>query len=551
MPAVDETGPVSAAVSTVLISGPVGTGKRRLARAAIGTLHVPYLHVTPGTLASDRDTSAILEDLFEAASRAQPCALLLDGLDRLTSAAEPTTALSIERRLASIAEDPTREVFVFATVSHLDELNTSLRRPGVFDQLWPVHAPNLAHRCAIVRETFEAAGTHTGFSDAVVEETLRGFDRVSAADIRAVARRAMHRAQSREDGDGVVHREDLQRAVNGLRVELEPAYPAEEQSFAMEYADSAYTHDANLRFQYDDEDAEATVFDFGGDETDPSELQERLTKQVSTPDVGYDDVGGLEEAKRELREAIEWPRNHPHLCDQMAIDTARGVLLHGPPGNGKTLLAKAIANETDSSFLSVKGPEVMDKWVGESQKFVAQVFEVASENAPAVVFIDEIDSIATHRGDQGGDTVTDRVVNQLLLELDGLEGLSDVVVVGATNRLDMIDEALLRPGRFGLHLHVPKPDEATRRDIFAVHTRDRPTADAVTLDWLVGNTDDDFSGADVAAVCESAARNAMRRHLDGDANQYTQHTPRITRDDFATAFADREDETDSVGAAFQ
>ncbi|MFB6167616.1 MAG: AAA family ATPase, partial [Haloferacaceae archaeon] len=244
---------------------------------------------------------------------------------------------------------------------------------------------------------------------------------------------------------------------------------------------------------------------------EPSALREVF---VETPDVTWDDVGGLEEATARLREAIEWPLVHADAYERVALDPAKGVLLHGPPGTGKTLLAKAVANEADANFVSVKGPELFDKYVGESEKGVRETFATARENAPTVVFFDEIDAIATERGRGAGDSnVGERVVSQLLTELDGLEELEDVVVVAATNRPDLIDSALLRPGRLDRHVAVTEPDEDARREILQIHTRDRPLADDVDLDDLAARTEG-YVGADLAALCREAAQIAVRDHVD-------------------------------------
>ena len=212
---------------------------------------------------------------------------------------------------------------------------------------------------------------------------------------------------------------------------------------------------------------------------EPSALREVF---VEVPDVTWEDVGGLEGTKERLRETIQWPLEYPEVFTQMDMQAAKGVLLYGPPGTGKTLLAKAVANESESNFISVKGPELLNKFVGESEKGVREVFKKARQNAPTVIFFDEIDAIATERGRNSGDSgVSERVVSQLLTELDGLEALEDVVVIATTNRPDLIDSALLRPGRLDRHVHVPVPDEEARRKIFAVHTREKPLADDVDL----------------------------------------------------------------------
>ncbi len=247
---------------------------------------------------------------------------------------------------------------------------------------------------------------------------------------------------------------------------------------------------------------------------EPSAMREVF---VEVPDVTWNDVGGLEDAKGRLRETIQWPMEHAGAYERVGLQPAKGVLLYGPPGTGKTLLAKAVANESQSNFISVKGPELFDKFVGESERAVRDVFDKARTNAPTIVFFDEIDALASERGSGVGDSnVGERVVSQLLTELDGLEELEDVVVVAASNRPELIDDALLRPGRLDRHVEVADPDEDARREIFEIHTRDRPLADDVDLDGLAADTEG-YTGADVEAVCREAATIAVREHVHAEA----------------------------------
>jgi transitional endoplasmic reticulum ATPase len=243
---------------------------------------------------------------------------------------------------------------------------------------------------------------------------------------------------------------------------------------------------------------------------EPSALREVF---VEVPDTTWKQVGGLEDTKERLRETIQWPLEYPEVFETMDMEAAKGVLLYGPPGTGKTLLAKAVANESQSNFISIKGPELLNKYVGESEKGVRDVFSKARENAPTVVFFDEIDSIAGERGQHSGDSgVGERVVSQLLTELDGIEAMEDVVVIATTNRPDLIDDALLRPGRLDRHVHVPVPDEEARKKIFAVHTEHKPLADGVDLDWVASETEG-YVGADIEAVCREASMAASREFI--------------------------------------
>ncbi|HHI01560.1 MAG TPA: AAA family ATPase, partial [Thermococcus litoralis] len=241
---------------------------------------------------------------------------------------------------------------------------------------------------------------------------------------------------------------------------------------------------------------------------EPSALREVL---IEVPNVRWEDIGGLEEVKQELREAVEWPLKYPEAFMAMGITPPKGILLYGPPGTGKTLLAKAVANESEANFIGIRGPEVLSKWVGESEKNIREIFRKARQAAPTVVFIDEIDAIAPRRGTDVN-RVTDRLINQLLTEMDGIEENSGVVVVAATNRPDILDPALLRPGRFDRLILVPAPDERARLEILKVHTRRVPLAGDVSLEELAKRTEG-YTGADIEAIVREAALNAMRRAI--------------------------------------
>jgi transitional endoplasmic reticulum ATPase len=244
-------------------------------------------------------------------------------------------------------------------------------------------------------------------------------------------------------------------------------------------------------------------------DVEPTAIREVFTE---IPDVRWDDVGGLDEVKQALREAIEWPLKHAALFERAQTRPPKGILLTGPPGCGKTLLAKAVASESEANFISIKGPQLLSKWVGESEKGVREVFKKARQASPCIVFLDEIDALAPARGAGGDSHVSERVVSQLLTELDGIEELRGVVVLAATNRPDIVDPALLRPGRFDQQIELPRPDAAGRRAIFAVHTRGKPLAPDVNLDLLTERTAGKV-GADIEGLCRQAALAAIREFL--------------------------------------
>jgi transitional endoplasmic reticulum ATPase len=246
---------------------------------------------------------------------------------------------------------------------------------------------------------------------------------------------------------------------------------------------------------------------------------------VEVPTVKWSDIGGLKEIKQRLQEAVEWPLKYPEVFKKIHVEGPKGILLFGPPGCGKTLLAKAVATESEANFIAIRGPELISKWVGESEKGIRKIFSKARQVAPSIIFFDEIDSIAPRRGQDSGAKVTERVVNQLLTEMDGVESLERVIVIAATNRPDILDEALLRPGRFDVIVEIPLPDEESRLDILKIHTKGMPLKD-VDISKLVEPTEG-FTGADIKSLVREAGLNAIRKGLD--------KTDYVTAEDFKEA----------------
>ncbi|MDX1442002.1 MAG: AAA family ATPase, partial [Nitrosopumilaceae archaeon] len=261
-------------------------------------------------------------------------------------------------------------------------------------------------------------------------------------------------------------------------------------------------------------------------EVKPSALREVL---VEIPNVQWDDVGGLDELKEELRETVEWPIKHKDAFEFVDVQTPKGILLYGPPGTGKTLIAKALAKTTESNFISVKGPELLSKWVGESEKGVREIFRKARQAAPCIIFFDEIDALVPRRSGGESSHVSENVVSQILTEIDGLEELHNVLIVGATNRLDIVDEALLRPGRFDRIIRVPIPDVKSREQIFKIHTRKKPLDNDVKISEIVDRTEG-FSGADMEAIANRAAIAALKRHVEEKSQDFKEI--KITHQDF-------------------
>jgi transitional endoplasmic reticulum ATPase len=255
--------------------------------------------------------------------------------------------------------------------------------------------------------------------------------------------------------------------------------------------------------------------------------------------VRWSDVGGLDDAKQELKEAIEWPLKYRDVFEYADVNPPKGIMLHGPPGTGKTLIAKAVATESEVNFISVKGPELLSKWVGESERGVREVFRKARQAAPCIIFFDEIDSIVPTRGRDLGTNVTERVVSQILTELDGLDALKDVVVIAATNRPDMVDPSLMRPGRIDRMLYIPIPDLEARKTIIRIHTKGKPLSPELDLDKLA-ETMEGYNGADIAATCSAASMAAVNEHLAkySDPKEAAKHKDEltVTMDHFRRAF---------------
>ena len=490
----------------VLLHGPPGTGKTLMAKAVANEIDAYFTDISGPEIMSKYygESEEQLREVFEEAAENAPAIVFLDELDSIAPKRSETTG-DVERRvvaqLLSLMDglDERGEVIVIGATNRVDSLDTALRRGGRFDREIEIGVPDKDGRTEILQVHTRGMPLAEGIELERYSENTHGF---VGADLESLAKEA---------------------AMNALR-RIRPELDLEEEEIDAEILQRLRVTEEDFR------DALRGI--------EPSALREVF---VEVPDVSWERVGGLEDTKERLRETIQWPLEYPEVFSAMDLDAAKGVLLYGPPGTGKTLLAKAVANEAESNFISVKGPELLNKFVGESEKGVREVFSKARENAPTIVFFDEIDSIAGERGRGTGDSgVTERMVSQLLTELDGLEELEDVVVIATTNRPDLIDNALLRPGRLDRHVHVPVPDEEARRAIFAVHTENKPLADDVDLDWLAAKTDG-YVGADVEAVCREASLAATRefiRSVSPEEMADTVGNVRISRDHFEAALSE-------------
>ncbi|WP_439026777.1 CDC48 family AAA ATPase [Haloarchaeobius sp. DT45] len=490
----------------VLLHGPPGTGKTLIAKAVANEIDAHFHTISGPEIMSKYygESEEQLREVFEEAEENQPAIVFIDEIDSIASKRGEASG-DVERRvvaqLLSLMDglEERGQVTVIAATNRVDALDPALRRGGRFDREIEIGVPDKEGRLEIMQVHTRSMPLSDSVDLDQYAENTHGF---VGADIESLAKEA---------------------AMNALR-RIRPELDLEQEEIDAEVLENLKVTEGDFK------DAMKSV--------KPSAMREVF---VEVPDVTWNDVGGLGDTKERLRETIQWPLDYPEVFEAMDLEAARGVLMYGPPGTGKTLLAKAVANEANSNFISIKGPELLNKYVGESEKGVREVFDKARSNAPTVIFFDEIDSIATERGRHSGDSgVGERVVSQLLTELDGLEDLEDVVVIATTNRPDLIDSALLRPGRLDRHVHVPVPDEEGREKIFEVHTRNKPLADDVDLAWLAKQTEG-YVGADIEALCREASLAATREFINTvspDDMDDSVTNVRITRDHFEHALGE-------------
>ncbi|XVH31693.1 CDC48 family AAA ATPase [Haloferacaceae archaeon DSL9] len=490
----------------VLLHGPPGTGKTLIAKAVANEIDASFHTVSGPEIMSKYygESEEQLRDVFEEATQDAPAIVFMDELDSIAPKREEAGG-DVERRvvaqLLSLMDglEERGQVVVIGATNRVDAIDPALRRGGRFDREIEIGVPDRDGR----KEILQVHTRNMPLSDEidldVYAENTHGF---VGADLESLAKES---------------------AMHALR-RIRPQLDLESEEIDADVLESITVTENDFR------EALKGI--------EPSALREVF---VEVPDVTWEDVGGLEDTKERLRETIQWPLEYPEVFQALDMQAAKGVLLYGPPGTGKTLLAKAVANESESNFISIKGPELLNKFVGESEKGVREVFSKARENAPTVVFFDEIDAMATERGRTSSDSgVGERVVSQLLTELDGLEALEDVVVIATTNRPDLIDSALLRPGRLDRHVHVPIPDEEARRKILEVHTQHKPLADDVDLDSIARRTDG-YVGADLEALCREAAMQASREFVQSVSPEEIGESVgnvRITMDHFEVALGE-------------
>ncbi len=462
----------------VLLHGPPGTGKTLLAKAVASETNANFYSIGGPEIMSKfyGESEERLREIFKEAQENAPSIIFIDEIDSIAPKREEVTG-EVEKRvvsqLLSVMDglQSRGKVVVIGATNRINSIDPALRRPGRFDREIEIGVPDRDGRLEILQIHTRGMPLAEDVDLKKLADVTHGF---VGADLEALAKEAAIRA--------------LRRILPEMDLEAENI-PAEVLNKII---------------------VRMSDFQEALKEVEPSAMREVL---VEVPDIKWEDIGGLEGVKEELREAIEWPLKYPELFAQMNAVPPKGLLLYGPPGTGKTLLAKAAANESEANFISVKGPELLNKFVGESEKAIREVFRKARQASPCIIFFDEIDSVAPVRGSSSGDSnVTERVISQFLTEMDGLEELRNVVIIAATNRPDIVDPALLRPGRFDRMLLVPPPDLEARKQIFRIHTKKTPLAEDVKPDELARKTEG-YTGADIASICNTAVMLSIKEHI--------------------------------------
>jgi len=458
----------------VLLYGPPGTGKTLLARAVAYETEAHFITISGPEIMSKlyAQSEENLRKVFEEAKDMAPSIIFIDELDSIAPKRGEVTG-EVERRvvaqLLSLLDglEGRGEIIVIGATNRVNDIDPALRRPGRFDREIELGVPDTDGRYDILLIHTRGMPLHSDVDLRFMAEKTHGF---VGADVEALAKEAAMLA--------------IRKILPNIN--LDKPIPPE------------ILMDLQITMKN---------FETALNSIEPSALREVLIIQ---PSETWDDIGGLKEAIQQLREVIEWPLKYPELYTHLNSRPPNGILLFGPPGSGKTLLAKALAHESEINFISVKGPEFLSKWVGESEKAVRETFRKARAAAPCIIFFDEIDAIAGMRGRSASSQVTEQVVSQLLTEMDGLEGLKDVILLAATNRPDMLDPALLRSGRFGRHVEIPMPDKEARVEIFKIHLRNKPVASDVDTNKMAQDLEG-YTGADIQAICEEATLLTIRK----------------------------------------
>ncbi len=465
----------------VFLYGPPGTGKTLIARAVANETDAYFTHISGPEIMGKfyGESEARLRNVFEDAQAHAPAIIFIDEIDSIAPKREDMGGeKQVERRvvaqLLSLLDglESRGQIIVIGATNIPNTIDPALRRPGRFDREISIPIPDKNGRLEILQIHTRGMPLAEDVNLEKLAEITHGF---VGADLEALAREA---------------------AMSALRKIL--------PKIDFEMADIPYETLIKLEVTMDN-------FLEAMKEVEPSAIREVF---VEVPDVKWEDVGGLENIKEELKEAIEWPLKYSDIFKKANTNPPKGILLYGVPGTGKTLLAKAVANESGVNFISVKGPSLISKYVGESERAIREVFKIAKQASPTILFFDEIDSLVPRRGSSSTDAhVTERVISQFLTEMDGIEELKGVIVLAATNRLDLVDPAILRSSRFDILFELPKPDEKTREEIFTIHTKNKPLAKEVDLKELAGKTEGKV-GADIEFICRKASMLAIREYIE-------------------------------------
>jgi transitional endoplasmic reticulum ATPase len=470
----------------VFLYGPPGTGKTLIARAVANETDAYFTHISGPEIMGKfyGESEARLRSVFEDAQAHAPAIIFIDEIDSIAPKREEMGGeKQVERRvvaqLLSLLDglESRGQVIVIGATNIPNTIDPALRRPGRFDREISIPIPDKNGRLEIL-------GIHTRGMPLAEDVSLEKLAEIThgfvGADLEALAREA---------------------AMSALRKIL--------PKIDFEMAEIPYETLMKLEVTMDN-------FRDAMKEVEPSAIREFF---VEVPDVKWSDVGGLEDIKEELKETVEWPLKYSDVFKKAGTNPPKGILLYGVPGTGKTLLAKAIATESGVNFISVKGPSLISKYVGESEKAIREVFKIAKQASPTILFFDEIDSVVPRRGSSSTDAhVTERVISQFLTEMDGIEELKGVVVLAATNRLDMVDPAILRSGRFDILFELPKPDEKTREEIFKIHTKNKPLAKEINLKEFAKDTEGKV-GADIESICRKASMLAIREYIEAQSSK--------------------------------
>jgi len=482
----------------VLLHGPPGTGKTLLAKAVANETEANFILLNGPEIMNKfyGESEKRVREVFEEAEKSAPSIIFIDEIDSIAPKREDVQG-EVERRVVSqllTMMDGLKSrgrVVVIGATNRPNSIDPALRRPGRFDREVEISVPDKNGRLSILKIHTRNMPLDKSVDLDKLASVTHGF---VGADLNALAKEA---------------------AMSVLRKVLPKIQPKNGEK------DREIPEEILKELKITDKD-----FDDALKNVRPSAMREVL---VETPNIKWEDVGGLEKVKQELKEAVEWPLKYPDNFKRMGIRPPRGLLLYGPPGTGKTLLAKAVAKESEANFIQIKGPSLLSMWVGESEKGIRKIFERARQVSPCIIFFDEIDSLAGRRGPslESGSKVTEHVLNQLLAEMDGIEENSDVVVLGATNRPDILDPAILRPGRFDRILLVGPTDKKGRLDIFKIHTKNMPLARDVDIAELAEKTEG-YVGSDIEGMCREAAMLALRKNLDAK---------HVSRENFEEAMA--------------